>query len=123
MSNFQPTSGAFQAANEGGLDAVVVKFAAPQGALVLEPTNPIADAQTGASLIATLTGSSASGSVALLSGPNIIAYAPLEGGRAVFDVALPAGIHNLGALLATPGSFLDSAPVQQVVDNPLACVR
>lgn len=122
-SNFQATPGAFQTVSGGGLDAVVVKFAAPQGTLVLETSNPSIDTQTGASLIATLTGSAASGSVALMSGPNIVAYAPLVGSRAVFDLALPVGIHSLVALLATPGSFLDSAPVQQVVDNPLACVR
>jgi hypothetical protein len=36
---------------------------------------------------------------------------------------LPIGIHSLSALLAAPGAYIDSAPVLQIVDQPLACVK
>ncbi|MGE5088105.1 MAG: SBBP repeat-containing protein [Candidatus Levyibacteriota bacterium] len=119
--NFQTTAGAFQTANAGGQDALVMKFAPPRYALSLATSSPYADTQVGPTLTATVSGPAASGSVALLSGSTVVGYAPIDANRAVFNLKLPVGIHSLSALLATPGSYADSAVLRQVVDNPLAC--
>ena len=120
---FQPTPGAFQTVNGGSQGAYVVRFAGPPTALALETSNANVEIPANAALTATITGASMAGSVALMSGASVLAYAPIVANKAVFDVKLPVGIHSLTALLTAPGAYLDSAALQQVVDNPLACVR
>ncbi|MGC1817317.1 MAG: SBBP repeat-containing protein [Casimicrobiaceae bacterium] len=120
---FQPTPGAFQTVNGGSQGAYVVRFAGPPAALGLETSNANVEIPANVALTATITEASMAGNVALMSGASVLAYAPIVANKAVFDVKLPVGIHSLTALLMAPGAYLDSAPMQQVVDNPLACVR
>ncbi|HEV2220118.1 MAG TPA: SBBP repeat-containing protein [Casimicrobiaceae bacterium] len=120
---FQPTPGAFQTINGGSQGAYVVRFAGPPAALALTTSNAHVEGPAGVTLTATIAGPSMAGSVAVMSGASVLAYAPIVANKAVFDVNLPIGIHSLTALLTTPGAYLDSAALQLVVDNPLACVR
>ena len=120
---FVTTPGAFQTANGGSQGAYVVKFAGPLATLVLETSNPEIEAPARAALTLTLAGPPMSGNATLLSGASVVASAPIVDNRAAFDIPLPVGIHSLSALLAAPGSYMDSASLQQIVDNPLACVR
>ncbi|MGA8033136.1 MAG: SBBP repeat-containing protein [Casimicrobiaceae bacterium] len=120
---FVTTPGAFQTANGGSQGAYVVKFAGPPATLVLETSNPEVETPARAALTLTLAGPPMSGNATLLSGASVVASAPIVDNRAAFDIQLPVGIHSLSALLAAPGSYMDSASLQQIVDNPLACVR
>lgn len=120
---FEPTPGAFQTANGGSQGAYVVKFAGPPATLSLETSNAYVDAPASTGLTLTIAGPPVAGNVTLLSGASAVAFAPIVDNRAAFDIRLPVGIHSLSALITAPGSFMDSAPVQQIVDNPLACVR
>ena len=120
---FQPTPAAFQTVNGGSQGAYVVRFAGPSATLALETSSAYVESPASAALTATIAGVSMAGSVALMSGASALAYAPIVANKAVFDVKLPVGIHSLSALLTVPGAYLDSAALQQVVDNPLACVR
>ncbi|MDE2359282.1 MAG: SBBP repeat-containing protein [Betaproteobacteria bacterium] len=120
---FQPTTAAFQTVNGGSQGAYVVRFAGPSATLALETSSAYVDSPASAALTATVTGTSTAGSIALMSGASVLAYAPIVADKAVFDIKLPVGIHSLTALLATPGAYLDSAALQQVVDNPLACIK
>ncbi|HMA30312.1 MAG TPA: SBBP repeat-containing protein [Casimicrobiaceae bacterium] len=120
---FVTTPGAFQTGNGGGQGAYVVKFAGPPATLVLETSNPEIASPANATLTVTVAGLPMSGNATLLSGTSFVASAPIVDNRAAFDIRLPVGIHSLSALLAVPGSHMDSASLQQIVDNPLACVR
>jgi Beta-propeller repeat len=120
---FVATPGAFQTANGGSQGAYVVKFAGPPATLVLESSSPAVEAPARAALTLTVAGPPMSGNATLLSGAGVVASAPIVDNRAAFDIPLPVGIHSLSALVTAPGSFLDSAAVQQIVDNPLACVK
>ena len=120
---FVTTPGAFQTVNGGSQGAYVVKFAGPPAVLTLQTSNAYVEVPAGVALAATISGASMAGSVVLMSGASVLAYAPVVANSAAFNVKLPAGIHALSAMLTTPGSYMDSAPVQQVVDNPLACIR
>ncbi len=120
---FQPTPAAFQTINGGSQGAYVVRFAVPSATLALETSSAYVESPGSAALTATITGAPMAGSVALMSGASALAYAPIVANKAVFDLKLPVGIHSLTALLTAPGAYLDSAALQQVVDNPLACVR
>lgn len=120
---FVTTPGAFQTDNGGSQGAYVVKFAGPPATLVLESSNPDVEAPARAALTLTVAGPPMSGNATLLSGASVVASAPIVDNRAAFDVPLPVGIHSVSALLTAPGSYMDSAPLQQIVDNPLACVK
>ncbi len=120
---FAPTPGAFQTVNGGSQGAVVVKFAGPPATLSLEPSDAYVEDPMGAAFTATIAGPPLPGSVALMSGASTLAYAPIVSNRATFSLRLPIGIHSLSALLAAPGAYIDSAPVLQIVDQPLACVK
>ena len=120
---FQPTPGAFQTVNGGSQGAYVVRFAGPSATLALETSSANVESPASAALTAAISGASMAGSVALMSGANVLAYAPIIANKAVFDVKLPVGIHSLTALLTAPGMYLDTAALQQIVDNPLACFR
>ena len=120
---FEPTPGAFQSVNGGSQGAIVVKFAGPSATLTLEPADAYVEDPMAAAFTATIAGPPLAGSIALMSGAGALAYAPVVSNRATFSLRLPIGIHSLSALLAAPGAYIDSAPVQQIVDQPLACVK
>ena len=117
-SAFTTTPGAFQPSSVDPA-AIVVKFrAAP--AITLSTSNATTDTSTPITLTATISGGTLDSAI-FIDGTTRIGGAQFIDNQARLTLTLPAGIHQLSAMLPQPGFANDSPPITQVVDVPLVC--